>query len=68
MALPKDTELVEAFPRKAIKIGKYLPSQVRQMFVQFFKANIDVLAWSLGEIPKIDPEVITHSLQVDLST
>ncbi len=58
-------KLVEVALKKVIKIGKDLMHKVKQMFMLFLKKNIDVFAWSLGEMTRIDSEVITHSLQID---
>ena len=33
--------------------------------VEFLRANADVFAWSAADVPGIDPEVISHALNVD---
>ena len=33
----------------------------------FLIKNVDVFAWSLYEVPGVDPEFIVHKLNVDLS-
>ena len=34
--------------------------------VEFLKKNYDVLAWSQGDIPRIDPQVAVYELFTDL--
>ena len=41
-----------------------MKEKTKQDLVQFLKENIDVFAWSHEDMPGIDPNVITHRLNV----
>ena len=41
---------------------------MKQDLGQFLRKSIDVLAWSHEDMPGIDPSVITHRLNVYLSS
>ena len=45
-----------------------MKEKTKQNLVQFLKENIDVFAWSHEDMPGIDPSVITHHLNVYLSS
>ena len=41
--------------------------QYRVEILLFLIQNVDVFAWSLYEVPRVDPEFIVHKLNVDPS-
>ncbi len=63
----KDSEKVELVPRKTVKIGKYLALEVKKLFIEFLRATINIFAWTLSDMPDIDPKVLTYKLQVNPS-
>ncbi|XP_010676986.1 uncharacterized protein LOC104892696 [Beta vulgaris subsp. vulgaris] len=52
-------------PDQTVKIGAALSPDVRQQIIDFLKANADCFAWSHEDVTGIDPDVITHRLNVD---
>ena len=55
-------------PERCTKVGADLEEKIKKDLVHFLKKNIDVFAWSHEDIPGIDPSVITHCLNVCLSS
>lgn len=49
-------------PTRIGKIGALLPSSTQENFKTFLRKNIDVFAWSLKDMPRISPSVITYWL------
>ena len=49
------------------QIGTSIKSQDRVEMLLFLVQNMDVFAWSLYEVPGVDPEFIVHKLNVDPS-
>ena len=41
-----------------------MKEKTKQDLIQFLKENIDVFAWSHEDMPGIDPNVITHRLNM----
>ena len=54
-------------PEKFFQVGAKLPSQEKEILLEFLRANIDVFAWSPYEAPGIDPSFICHWLNVNPS-
>ncbi|MCI48117.1 hypothetical protein A2U01_0069360, partial [Trifolium medium] len=54
-------------PTKTIKIGANLAQRVQEALIGCLKANADVFATSPEEMPRIDPMVACHHLNVDHS-
>lgn len=52
---------------KTTKTGAMLSSELKEALVKFLKDNSDVFAWSHKDMPRIDPEVMVHRLNVDTS-
>ena len=59
--------LEEECPEKATKVGANLPPQMKESIIQILKDNNDVFAWSHGDMPGIDPSIISHKLNVNPS-
>ena len=60
----EDIPLEEGNPKKFTKIGTSMKVKMKQDLVQFLRENIDVFAWSHEDMLGIDPNVITHHLNV----
>ena len=57
--------LLENFkPKRITRIGTLTSLLVRQALMTFLRENQDVFAWSHEDIPRIDPSVIVHKLNV----
>ena len=46
-------------------IGASVKDKERVEMLLFLMRNVDVFAWSLYEVPGVDPEFIVHKLNVD---
>ncbi|KAL0381886.1 UNVERIFIED_CONTAM: hypothetical protein Slati_4610900, partial [Sesamum latifolium] len=58
-------KLVPGDPEKVTRIGSQMDETIRREVVQCLQRNIDVFAWTLQDLEGIDPEVITHHLNID---
>ena len=56
--------LQEDDPEKFTRIGIGMKEKTKQDLVQFLRKSIDVFAWSHEDMPRIDPSVIAHRLNV----
>ncbi len=54
-------------PDKTTNIGTKMDGRIRESLIEFLKDNIDIFAWTHEDLPGIDPSVISHKLNVDLS-
>ena len=54
-------------PDKTTNIGIKMDGRIREPLIEFLKDNIDIFAWTHEDMPGIDPSVISHKLNVDLS-
>ena len=57
--------LHESDPEKLVYVGTQLPELLKNEMVECLKANADVFAWTPDDMPRIDPDVISHQLNVD---
>ena len=64
----EDIPLEEGNPEKFTRIGTSMKEKTKQDLVQFLRKSIDVFAWNHEDMPGIDPSVITHRLNVHLSS
>ena len=60
----EDVLLQEDDPEKFTRIGIGMKEKTKQDLVQFLRKSIDVFAWSHEDMPRIDPSVIAHRLNV----
>ena len=60
----EDISLDENNPERCTRVWADLEGRVKKDLVQFLRKNIDVFAWSHEDMPGIDPNVITHRLNV----
>ena len=56
--------LQEDVPEKFTRIGTGMKEKTRKGLIQFLRKSIDIFAWSHDDMPRIDPSVITHRLNV----
>ena len=65
----EELELVQLddHPEHLVYIGSKLAKDFRSLFIHFLKQNMEVFAWKQEDMGGIDPEVITHGLNVSLS-
>jgi hypothetical protein len=52
-------------PSKNFKIGKDLSELVKTQLISCLSENADLFAWSVADMPGIDPSVACHQLTVD---
>ncbi|GAU18261.1 hypothetical protein TSUD_176030 [Trifolium subterraneum] len=52
-------------PTKGVKIGADLPDLVKRQLKACLRENAELFAWSVAEMPGIDPEVACHQLTID---
>ena len=63
----EDVPLNESNPDKFTRIETSMEGTTKQDLVQFLKKSMVVFAWSQEDMPKINPSVITHRLNVSPS-
>jgi hypothetical protein len=54
-------------PDKTTNIETKMDGRMRKAIIEFLKGNLDVFAWTHEDMPGINPSVISHKLNVDLS-
>lgn len=52
---------------KSFQIGVSMPHEDRVKVLLLLVQSLDVFAWSPYEVPEVDPEFITHWLNMDSS-
>ena len=60
----EDISLDERNPKRCTRVGADLEGRIKEDLVQFLRKNIDMFAWSHEDMAGIDPNVITHRLNV----
>ncbi|KAL0456597.1 UNVERIFIED_CONTAM: hypothetical protein Slati_0998900 [Sesamum latifolium] len=58
-------ELVLGDPEKTTRIGSQIDETVREEVIKYLKRNMDVFAWTSQDLEGINPEVISHHLNID---
>ena len=48
------------------QVGSQLPPIEKAELVKFLKANIDVFSWNAYDIPRVDPGLACHQLNINL--
>ena len=61
----EEVMLDESRPGRTTRMGTLASPTVRQDLANFLRKNQDIFAWSLEEMPGIDPSVIVHRLNVN---
>ena len=64
----EDIPLEKDNPEKFTRIGTSMEEKTKQDLFQFLRKSIDVFAWSHEDMPRIDPSVITHRMNVHPSS
>ena len=64
----EDIPLDKGNPKKFTRIGTSMEKKTKQDLVQFLRKSIDVFTWNHEDMPRIDPSVITHRLNVHPSS
>ncbi|PKI55751.1 hypothetical protein CRG98_023842 [Punica granatum] len=57
-------EVVVNAEGKKLKVGSMLWPEVKKELVSFLKENLDIFAWEASDMPRINPNAITHSLSI----
>ncbi|XP_074328002.1 uncharacterized protein LOC141665915 [Apium graveolens] len=52
-------------PEKVTYIGASLDKPLKGQLTTFLQKNSDVFSWTTADIPRIDPNLITHTMNVD---
>ena len=60
----EDVLLQENDPEKFTRIGTSMKEKVKKDLIQFLRKSVDVFVWSHDDMLGIDPNVITHRLNV----
>ncbi|KAK3005789.1 hypothetical protein RJ639_016874 [Escallonia herrerae] len=66
----EDLVSIEVYPReenKTVRIGSNLKEDTKLELVNLLRTYVDIFAWTAADMPGIDPEIITHRLNVLLS-
>ncbi|KAL0439558.1 UNVERIFIED_CONTAM: hypothetical protein Slati_2438800 [Sesamum latifolium] len=58
-------ELIPGDPEKVTRVGSQMDEIIRNEVIQCLRRNIDAFAWAPQDLEEIDPEVITHHLNID---
>ena len=61
----ESVKLDDQHPERVVQIGLQPLRSLRDQLVDFLKEHKDIFAWSHEDIPRIDPSVIIHRLNVD---
>ena len=61
----EEVVLDESRPARMTRMGTLASPMVRQDLASFLRMNQDVFAWSHEDIPRIDPSIIVHRLNVN---
>ena len=59
--------LEDAWPERMTRVRTLASPLIRQALITFLRENQDVFAWSHEDMPKIDPSIIVHKLNVSPS-
>ena len=62
-----EVSLDKDHPTQTIRVGSNLSLKAQAQVVEFLRNHSDVFVWSPIDMLGIDPEVISHSLNVDLA-
>ena len=64
----EEVTLDESRPERTTRMRTLASQPIRQALVAFLKMNQDVFAWSHEDMAGIDPSVIIHRLNVNLTS
>ena len=60
-----EVPLDEDHPTQVIKVSSNLSLEARAQVIEFLCNHSDMFSWSPADMPRVDPEVISHSLNVN---
>ncbi|KAL0445534.1 UNVERIFIED_CONTAM: hypothetical protein Slati_1681300 [Sesamum latifolium] len=60
-------EIIPGNPDKTIRIGSHLGEEAKKEITLCLQRNADIFAWTPQDLEGIDPQVITHHLNIDPS-
>lgn len=52
-------------PEKVTFVGALLQEPLKGRLVKFLQENNNVFSWTIADMPGIDPELITHKLNIN---
>ncbi|KAL0454820.1 UNVERIFIED_CONTAM: Pro-Pol polyprotein [Sesamum latifolium] len=58
-------ELIPGDSEKVTRIGSQMDEAIQKEIIQCLRRNTDIFAWTPQDLKGIDPEVITHYLNID---
>ena len=58
-------KLDDQHPEHTVQVGSQLPGCLQDQLITFLREHRDVFAWSHEDMPRIDPSIIVHRLNVD---
>ena len=61
----EEVTLDESRPERTTRMGTLAGQPIRQALAAFLKMNQDLFAWSHEDMPRINPSVIVHRLNVN---
>ena len=62
-----DLPVSDEEPSKVLKIWKNLPDGIQEAILEFLRQNLDVFAWAHSNMEGIDPNIMSHHLNIDPS-
>ncbi|KAL0427087.1 UNVERIFIED_CONTAM: hypothetical protein Slati_2883500 [Sesamum latifolium] len=60
-------EIIPENPDKATRIGSHLGEEAKKEITLCLQHNVDIFAWTPQDLEGIDPQIITHHLNIDSS-
>ncbi|KAL0401405.1 UNVERIFIED_CONTAM: hypothetical protein Slati_4170400 [Sesamum latifolium] len=58
-------EIIPGNPNKTTRIGSHLGEEAKKEITLCLQCNADIFAWTPQDLEGIDPQVITHHLNID---
>lgn len=58
-------ELDSSDPMKTTRIGTMLPSELKEVLMEYLRDNSYIFSWSHKDMPGIDPSMMVYKLKVD---
>ncbi|KAL0427539.1 UNVERIFIED_CONTAM: hypothetical protein Slati_2928700 [Sesamum latifolium] len=60
-------EIIPGNPNKTTRIGSHLGEEAKKEITLCLQRNVDIFAWTPQDLEGIDPQIITHHLNIDPS-
>ncbi|KAL0295095.1 UNVERIFIED_CONTAM: hypothetical protein Sradi_6853000 [Sesamum radiatum] len=58
-------EIIPGNPDKTTRVGSHLDEEAKKEITLCLHGNADIFAWTPQDLERIDPQVITHHLNID---